>query len=455
MKTAKLLIGLLLIAPLSAQSLAQLKKELKAKEDAAKSDVTALVECAAWAKEKGMVSDMRRILQSVLKADKDNAPANEMLGFVKWEGEWVTKAKADSLRKKKTEEEMKAKGFVLVGDVWVAKEEVDDAKKGVFWHDGEKVTKTEKAAFSEGKVRHPVTGEFIAPEDAEKAGQGQFPIGDGKWGDESAADKFHADVRTPWLFRTGSATVVSNRPLAEIKGFALEIDSSISDVSRIFTGMMPTPAHRPFILIARDTEHYRELGTQIGAEGSAYSVFPALAELEVRGLGSVRPVILNWDNGWGPKWDENWGRYWLRHAGGMAWILGVSADLGVELPLWFQRGVGGYAERFSAPGIAAHYGKRHLEKGGVNSLSSWFKSFAINGEMESSMHDYNIFQAGLMFSFAMEGGDDEATKALTAVSEAANAGDGKKLEKAVELFQAKLVDKQDAVRSHLKKIVTS
>ncbi|MBI5852579.1 MAG: hypothetical protein HZB39_16320 [Planctomycetes bacterium] len=445
MKLVQLLVGLVLLAPLSAQSLAQLKKELKVKEDAAKNNAPALVEAAAWAKEKGMLSDMRRILTAVLKVDKDNAAANEMLGFVKWEGEWITKAKADALRKKAIEEEMKAKGFVQVEDVWVAKDEAADAKKGVYWHEGEKVTKAEKVAFSEGKVRHPTTGEFISPDDLAKANAGEYPIGDGKWGDEAAADKFHGDVRTPWLFRTHTATIVGNRPLTELKNLAIDLDSAIGDASRIFTGLMPTPAHRPFILIARDTDHYRELGTAIGAEGSAYAVFPALGDLEVRGLGSVRPVVTNW--------EEKWGPYWLRHAGAMAWVLGVAADLGVELPLWFQRGVGGYAERFKGPGDAQHFGKQHLEKGGVNSLSSWFKSFAINGDMESRMHDYNMFQAGLMFSFAMEGGDEEATKSLGAVTEAARSGDPKKLEKAIEQFQAKLTEKQDAIRDHLRKLV--
>ena len=446
MKLLSIVTGLLLIAaPLHAQTLSQLKKELKAKEVAAKTDPEGLVDAAAWAKEKGLVRDAQRILQAVLRLDKDNEAANEMLGFVRWEGEWVTKAKAETLQKRALEVAMKAKGFVEVEGVWVAKDEVADAKKGTYWHDGEKVTRTEKMAFAQGKVRHSVTGEFIDPDDIMRAEQGMFPLANGRWGDVAEADKFHAEPATPWLFRTNYATLISNRPLAELKDLAIDLDSSIGDASRIFAGMKPTPANRPLILMARDTDQYKELGTAVGAEGSAYAVFPALGEVEVRGLGTARPVVMNWDKDWGP--------YWLRHAGGLAWIQGMAADLDTEVPLWFLRGVGGLAERFFGVGQAQHFGRQHLEKGGVNSLQSWFNSFAISPDLEPRMLDYNVFQAGLMFSFAMDGGDGDATKALGQVTEAAREGDGKRLVKAIEHLESLLVKKQDAVREHLRKLV--
>ena len=46
-----------------------------------------------------------------------------MLGFVKYEGEWVTKAKAEMAIRKALEAEMKAKGMVEVDGVWVTKDE--------------------------------------------------------------------------------------------------------------------------------------------------------------------------------------------------------------------------------------------------------------------------------------------------------------------------------------------
>ncbi|MFO1054171.1 MAG: hypothetical protein U1F36_18290 [Planctomycetota bacterium] len=448
MKLATLVAALLVaVTPLTAQTLAQLKKELKDKETAAKSEPAAMVEVAAWAKDKGLVRDSQRILQAVLKIDKDNEAANDMLGFVKWQGEWVTKQKADALRKKAVEDEMKAKGFVNVDEVWVSKEEVADAKKGVFMHEGERVTKTEKMAFNEGKVRHPVTGEFIAPDDLAKANQGLFPVGNGKWVDEAEADKFHSAPNSPWVFRTLYATVLCNQPLAKLKSdIGPDLDAAINDASRVLPGMMPSPVHRPLVLIAGDSDQFKQLGQAIGDEGSAYGVFPAIRDVEVFGVGTVQPIVMNW--------DANWGPYWLKHAAGLAWIRGIAADLGVDLPLWFQRGIGGMTERFFSTGAAQHFGRQHLEKGGVNSLQSWFNSFAISNDLESKMLDYNIFQAGLMFAFAMEGGDEETTKALGAVGEAIKDGTAKKITAAIDKLQATLIKKQDAVRDHLRKIVT-
>src|SRR5690606_581559 len=134
-------------------------------------------------------------------------------------------SKAEALAKKAHEAAMKAKGFVEVDGVWVAEDEVDDAKRGIFRHDGERVSKAEKLALLEGKVRHPVTGEFIAAEDLPKAEAGQFPLGSsGRWGEEAVADAFHKEVGTPWVFRTHYATLISTKPIAELKELARTLD---------------------------------------------------------------------------------------------------------------------------------------------------------------------------------------------------------------------------------------
>lgn len=433
-----------------AQSVAALKKELRDREVAAKKDVDQLLDLADWAKEKGLVSDRRRILNDVLKIDPDNARAHDMLGFVQYDGEWVTKSKAEMLRRKALEDEMKAKGYVEIGGVWVSKDEEKDAKAGIFWHDGERVSKAEKTAFSQGRVRHPVTGEFISADDAAKADQGLFPLGDSGWGDEAEADRYHGNPETPWLYRTHYATVISNKPLAEIKEITVDLDSGIDTVRRIFGGYTPSPANRPLIMIAASDEQYRAFGNAVGAEGSAYAVFLAEAEARVEGLGEVRPVIMNWQKDWGP--------YWLRHAAGLAYGSAVVRDLGAEVPLWFMRGVAGYAERHYNPGVASFFGKQHLQKGGVQNLSSWFERFEISGNLEPRMLDFNIYQAGLALDFAMNGNDADATQAMTAVTEAASSGGesaGRELTKAVEQLQKVLSKKEDELREHLRKVTSA
>lgn len=435
---------LIAAAPVTAQSVSALKKELREREAAAKGDVDALVDLADWARQKGLATDRHRILNAVLKLDPDNQRANEMLGLVRYDGKWMTKAKAELLQRKALDAEMKSKGYVEVDGVWVAEDEVADAKKGIFRHEGQRVSKEEKLALTAGKIRHPVTGEFISSIDREKADQGLFPIGGDEWADEARANEYHAAPESPWLFRTYYATVISNMPIAKIKEITQDLDSGFESAKPFLGGVEPSPANRPLIHIANNDEQYRALGEVVGAEGSAYAVFVAESDAHVVGLGNVRPVVMNWRDDWGP--------YWLRHAAGLSYATSVARDLGADLPLWFARGVAGFAERHYTPGVASHFGKQHLTKGGVKDLKDWFDGFAISGELDTPQIDYNIYQAGLVLGFARDAEDPEATAALTAVQDAAKAGDGNALTQAVRELQDVLAGKEAEVREHLRQI---
>lgn len=90
------------------------------------SDAAALATLAetAYAKKSKV---WNRLAQAVLKLDKDNETANKLLGREKVGDTWYAdKKKADEARKKLKEEEMKAKGFVSVGNGdkkgWIKKE---------------------------------------------------------------------------------------------------------------------------------------------------------------------------------------------------------------------------------------------------------------------------------------------------------------------------------------------
>ena len=91
---------LLALAPAHAQSAAQLKTELKAKETSAKKDPEKLFETAQWAKEKALAVDAKRLFEAVLKVKPDHAGANEALGNQLVEGKWLAAKDADALRKK-------------------------------------------------------------------------------------------------------------------------------------------------------------------------------------------------------------------------------------------------------------------------------------------------------------------------------------------------------------------
>jgi hypothetical protein len=447
MRLRILSVLLLALAPLPAQAPTDLKKDLAAREAKAKSDPAALVEVANWAKEKGLADEATRIFQKVLKADPQNRAANEALGMVEFDGKWMPKDKAKILQKRALEAEYAAKGLVDVAGVWVEKAHVADAKRGIFHHDGELVSKAEKLALLEGNVRHPRTGEFVPAADAEKA-KTQFRTGEDRWVDEAEADSFHSDPNRPWIVRTFHATVISALPLKTIETEIKPIVDGAFDhgaMRALFNDRKPLPANRPVVLITANNEQFIAIGTAIGAEGSAHGAFLATGTIQAAGLGEVTPAVANWHKDWGP--------FYVRDAAALAYLHALTSESKAELPLWFTRGVGGLMERHSNDEHAKFFGKQHLAKGGVKDLANWFSSFTISGDLEVQQIDYNIYQAGLLVSFCLYGGDKEATEAMQAVT-ASFEKDGRTIERAVQKLERILVKKEAELRAYLHKVTT-
>lgn len=447
---ACLVAGLSLALPLTAQSPAQLKQELRTKETAAKTDPDALAEVAKWAEEQGLAAEAKRIYQAILKVKPDHEAANRALGNEQVDGKWLPKKEAEAARKKAMEAEFKAKGLVDVGGVWVEKEHVADAKKGVFHHDGEKVTKEEKLALLAGMVRHPETGQLIEAQFLEKAQNKQFPIGtEGRWVDEKDADRYHSDGKRPWMIRTAYCTVVSTLPLSILATVKNEVDRGYEAIKPLLANMEPSPAFRPVILVSATKEEHQEFGTAMGDETSSYGAFYATAEaqLKVPMQGEVRPAVANWLKDWGP--------YYARHAAGLAYAGSLAVEMGVELPKWFHHGLGSVASRFCNNRDAGYLGEQHIAKGGVKNLKSFFSSFTINGEMEAKEIDYMIYQAGLVLAFAKSGKDAKALDALVEVTNAIAAGKSKGVDKSIEKLAALLAGKEEEIKAYLQSRVAT
>ncbi len=453
MKTLKSLLATLLVlavsTSLTAQSTSKLKAELKKMEKAAAQEIEPLIEAAKWAKEKRLINDYKRVLAKVLKLDPDNEKAYALKGWVKFDGKWMSKRKADLLKRKALDAAMKAKGYQKVDGIWVSKDQAADAKKGIFHHEGEIVSRDEKKAYSSGKVRHPVTGTFIDQDDLAKANDGQFRVGGSSWGSEAEADKAHNDLENPWLFRTTHTTLISTLPISKIKEISATFDEGIESVQALFSMKQPSPGHRPLVMIAADQDQFITLGTQIGGEGSAYDIF--IAERELSGIGgfeAARPTIMN--N------HKSWLLYFTKNAAATAYVSGLALDAEAELPLWFVRGVGALASHFQTPGIAAWFGKQHLAKPNpAQDLKAWFSGYQISGEVPRATIDFNIYQAGLVLEFAMRGGNADASKAIQAVTAAFAARDGKAISKTIGALEKTIVKNEEAVRAYLNKITQS
>jgi hypothetical protein len=441
-------IALLFAAvPAVAQTAAQLQKELKTKEAAAKKDPEALFEVGKWAAEKSLAKESKRLLEAVLKINPGHAGANEALGNELVEGKWLPAKEAEALRKKAQAAEYAAKGFVEVGGVWVEKDKVEDAKRGVFHHNGEMVTKDEMVAFLAGKVRHPVTGEIIDATNAGKAKDGYFPAG-AKWVDQKEADTFHSDVKRPWHLRTQTATILSTLELVKIQDLGTQVDIAIERVSQdFFAKKAALPGKRPVVAVAASTNEYREIGRALGDGTDACGAFLIRddSKMSVPFVGDVRGAVCNNEKDWGPRY--------ARHAGALAYVNAIAEEAGADLPLWLLHGIGSYTSRFQNDGDASWFGKQHVAKGGVRNLKTFFSAFAINGDMESKDVDYNIYQAGLLLKFAKEGGDATVTEALQGVLDLLTGSSKGNLDKALGKLQTQLMGAEQKVAAYLQALI--
>lgn len=438
--TPRLILSLLtLLTPALAQSPAQLKAELKKREAAAKKNPDALVEVGKWAATHALTADAKRLFQAALKAKPDHAGANEALGNELVEGKWLPKKEAEALRMKALATEFAAKGLVDVDGVWVEKDKVDDAKKGIYHHDGEVVNREEKVGLLSGKVRHPVTGLLIDAKDLEKAQGRYFPIGGDRWVDEKEANTFHSDFKKPWIVRGHHITLLTTMPIAKVEPLLSQSDIGFERVAPLLGGKAPAPTRRPVVWLAESNGQYTELGAAFGDGSDAAGIFLGMPErvLGVPTVGEVRPVFC--------RFEKDWLERDVRHATAMAYAASIAEEAGADLPLWLLQGFGSYTSRFENDSDAAWFAKQHMARGGVRSVKSWFSAFAISGESESADIAGNLFQAGLMLRFAAGGGDAGVTEAMQALTALLSGQAKGSADKAISKLEAALVAAEPAI----------
>lgn len=447
-----LVSSLILAAPALGQSARELKRELRKRESAAKKEQTAeaLLAVAQWAREKGMAADAKRLFTNVLKKDPANADANIGLGNAQWEGKWMPKRKADALRKKAMEAMYKEKGWVEVDEIWVPKDQVDDAKNGLFHHDGRLVTRAEKKALLEGMVPHPETGMLIRKDDLKKAEAGEFPIGsEGRWASLDKANQYYADPAHPWVVRSHHGTVVTTLELEKINTLKQSVDRAFERIGPIFGGTTLPPTHRPTILVATTEDEYKAYGNAFGDGNSAGSAFLMTdeARLEVPFQGSVRGgVCTGQQPGMLP--------YYARHAAGLAFVHGkAQAAGGAEIPSWFAHGIGALSGFYENDRDGTHFLRTMVVKrGGLKDVGTFLNDFTINGDMEANAITYNWTVAGLLMHFATLGGDQATTDAMVEVTKAFTNGAG--VEGAIAGLQSALEAANDKVQAHMQKLLT-
>ncbi|MCA8976476.1 MAG: hypothetical protein KDC98_17280 [Planctomycetes bacterium] len=450
-----LAITLAMLVPAAAvlgQSARELKKELKTRLAAAtkEKDPDKLCEVGQWASEKGLAADAKKIFTNVLRMNADHEGANVGLGNAKFDGKWMPKKKAEELIKKAQVAEFKAKGYVEVDGMWVEPDLVADAKRGVFHHEDDLVTKEELEALLAGKVRHPETGQLIDAARADDAAKKLYPVGrEGRWGDQKAADSYYGDLAHPWFVRTKYGTMMTTLPMDRIQELKAHIDRGFERVAPLLGGSPPLPPNRPLVIVAPTVDEYNRLGTDFGDENSASTAYLMANDrrIQIPFHGQIRAGICDASN-------KDLAPYYTRHAAAMAYLAGKCADAGATVPQWFEHGIGALASRFENDWDGAHFCRTGIvPKGGVKNLKSFFNSFAINPDMDPSDIAFNVTMAGLMFHFATKGGDSTVTDAMVALTDAFKNEDKSGIEKGAEKLQAALIQAEAKIAEHHQKLL--
>jgi hypothetical protein len=241
---------------------------------------------------------------------------------------------------------------------------------------------------------------------------------------------------------------MSTLALAKIQEMSGEADLGVERIKPLLGGATPPPNRRPVILLAATESEYRELGNGLGdgTDACGSALVREEASMRIPYIGDVRGAICN--N------DKNWNLRYLRHAAAITYLNGIATERGINLPLWFLHGIGSYTSRFQTEADAGWFGKLHQQKGGVHGLKSFFSSFALDGSMESTAVDYNIYQAGLMFSFAAAGTDEKVTAALQDVTQMLGGADKGKPEKVLGKLEATLIEAEPKIVAHLRELIT-
>lgn len=357
----------------------QLYEEMLKNTDAR--DTTALMKLANWCKENRMSSKANKHLKQIIDLDPNHAEAREMLGYVKFEGRWVTKKEQEKLQEEAEAKEKEAAGLVKYNGEWLPKEDVEKLKSGLVKHEGEWVNAEEKERLEKNLVLYE--GEWIPAEDAEKRKQGLFKIDD-NWVKKEEADRYHSNWETPWRLQSEHMLFVANLPYDMVQKFLAEGEGAYKATKNIIGAEPNLTESKLIVFVLSDLDTYNAVGNQIGADekSSYYSVYVMEESPE---MGSIAVTYFI---------NESFTLGLVRHA--VCELYFKNLELKEALPDWFIKGFATCRERFFHPKYVSWSKKRLITQGGPIKQKQFFGNFGYT--------EREILHAGLLVSF-VESGD--------------------------------------------------
>ena len=380
-------------------------------------DAAQMMKLVQWCYDNQLSSKAKKHLKEIISLDSNHAEARKLLGYVRYEGRWVTAKEKKKYEKEADRKKKEDAGLVEYNGEWIPKEDLDNIKKGLVRHEGKWVTAEEKERLEKNLVLYE--GEWIPQEDVEKRKQGLIKI-EGEWMTKEQADEICSDWETAWRLHSDHLTIRTNVSYDMAQKFLAEGESAYK-TAKNFIGVEPNLKNGKLtIYLTADMETYNIVGNEMGDEkSSSYPIFPVEETLED---GSVSVTYCE-----NPK-DLRYTMGLIRHATIEQYCRKL--DLKEDLPVWFVKGFATKEERFFHPKYITWSKAALIREGGPVKFRQFLDSFNYSTR--------EIYHAGFLFSYLQsQTAPDGVKESLGAVIAAIKVN--KKISNAFAKFQTVLI----------------
>ena len=247
---------------------------LRKKEKAlGKKDYAGMLELGRWGMEQGAKRDAIKLLNKVIKKQKNNEEARALLGHELVDGKWMYGKKLERYLEKKRSAELEARGWVKVKGEWVEPFAAKNLSKGLIERDGEWYSKAEIKRLDKGEFY--LEGQWYAAGDKARLDAGERRHED-EWKKVSDLNQLHRNPDDPWNLMTRNVrliAMVNHRALSATLAHCEETYRGLRELFNDGPVTAASPNDRMTVLIVKDLESYRSANdfASDSQRGSSYS----------------------------------------------------------------------------------------------------------------------------------------------------------------------------------------
>jgi hypothetical protein len=463
--------------------------ELAERARTAGDDVAKLWEVALWCEAERRADEARDLLGRIVALEPDHPGAREKLRHHRYDGRWFETYRALAAYRRAEEAEQAQLGLERYGDGWAPAADVPFLRMGWtrgddgVWIDPVDAARSAREAelAARGWQQQDLT--WIAPEEFDRWRAGLFQCGDA-WLDQAAADRWHAELGREWEI-PGERFVVRATVDRESARWALWwADQTYPDLVR---ALGVEPRAKPRFVTLASLAQYNALASgdvqaaRPAAEAAGWSsvhyAFQADSYVDATpdGLDYVGAGVCYWavdDPALKP-----YGQHAVRHAAALAYLDAVDPSWDAlaamiaggpgtpvdpiafrdekRLPTWLWYGTASWCERYFRDAHAADgqdpwwpraWALQNLrDRGGLGALEDVFAFEIDTNDPDGAA--LRIAQAGLLVAFALDGGSAPVAAAHARVRELLASGAGRdEVSAAAAALERELARNEKALR---------